>query len=112
MLIEGRAVYLLWPPNADVVGRLLCNFLVFCQDPGKKRAADYSIHSNFTRIGASDTSSEHFSTFGISCENYSEADKVLERLKTIDGVTSVRMRIIKEIILVPDWLRNQIAIRF
>jgi DNA-binding Lrp family transcriptional regulator len=110
-LTEGKAVYLSRPPNVNVVGGLMCNFLVFCSDPGKKRAADYVIHSTFSRIGASDTSPEQFSNFGISCENFSEADKVMERMKAIDGVQSVRMRVVKEIIVVQDWLRNQIAMR-
>jgi DNA-binding Lrp family transcriptional regulator len=108
---EGRAVYLSRPPNVNVVGGLMCNFLVFCSDPGKKRAADYVIHSTFDRIGASDTSTEQFSRFGISCENFSEADKVAERMRAVDGVTSVRMRIVREIITVQDWLRDQIATR-
>ena len=69
------------------------------------------ILSTFNRIGASDTSSEQFSTFGIACENFSEADKVAERLKAVGGVQSVRMRVVKEIAVVEDWLSHQIAMR-
>jgi DNA-binding Lrp family transcriptional regulator len=108
---EGAAVYLSRPPNVSVVGGLMCNFLVFYSDRDQKRAADKVIHATFNRIGASDTSPQQFSTFGISCENFSEADKVMERLKAIDGVQSVRMRIVKEIIVVEDWLRDEIAKR-
>lgn len=107
---EGKAVYLLRPPNVSVVGGLMCNFLV-CSDPKKKRAADSLILSTFSRIGASDTSGEQFSTFGISCGNFAEADKVTERLKAADGVKSVRMRVVNEIAVVGDWLRDQIAMR-
>ncbi len=110
-LTGGRAVYLLRPPNVSVVGGLMCNFLVFCLDRGKKRSADRMILSTFNRIGASDTSSEQFSTFGIACENFSEADKVAERLKAVGGVQSVRMRVVKEIAVVEDWLSHQIAMR-
>lgn len=106
---EGRAIYLSRPPNADVVGGLMCNFLVFFSDAGKKRAADYVIYTTFNRIGASDTSAEKLSRFGISCENFAEADRVTERLRAIDGVTGLRMRIIKEIIVVHDWLKSEIA---
>jgi DNA-binding Lrp family transcriptional regulator len=108
---EGRAVYLSRPPNVNVVGGLMCNFLVFYSDREKKRAADEVILRTFSRIGATDTLPERFSTFGISCENFSEADRVMEELKAMDGVQSVRMRIVKEIIVVPDWIRNQIAKR-
>jgi DNA-binding Lrp family transcriptional regulator len=107
-MIEGRAVYLLRPPNADVVSGLMCNFLVFFSNVDKKRAADYVIHSTFARIGASDTSPELFSMVGISCENFAEADKVMERMKANEGVTSVRMRIMKEVIIVQDWLKSEI----
>ena len=110
-LKEGRAIYIHRPPNADAVTGLMCNFLVYFSDPSKKRAADYIVHSTFNRIGASDISHEQFSIFGISCENFSEADKVMERLKAIDGVQSVRMRIVKEIIVVQDWLRDKIAMQ-
>jgi DNA-binding Lrp family transcriptional regulator len=108
---EGKAVYLSRPPNVNAVGGLMCNFLVYYSDEEKKRAADYEIHSTFSRMGAYDTSAKQFSIFGISCENFSEADKVMERVKAIDGVQSVRMRVVKEIIVVQDWLRNQVAKR-
>ena len=111
-MVEGRAVYLSRPPNVNVVGGLMCNFLVFCPDRDKKRAADEAILSTISRIGATDTSPEEYSTFGISCENFAEADKVTEKIKAIDGVESVRMRIVKDIIFVEDWLRYQIAMRF
>jgi DNA-binding Lrp family transcriptional regulator len=108
---DGRAVYLSRPPNVNVVGGLMCNFLIFCPDPSTKRAADLEILSAFTRLGASDTSPEQFSTFGISCENFADADRATNRIKAIDGVESVRMRIVKEIIVCEDWLRDQIAMR-
>ncbi len=82
-LKEGKVIYLHRPPNADVVTGLMCNFQIFFSDPSKKRAADYDIHSTFRRIGASDTTHAQFSVFGMSCENFSEADKVTERLQVI-----------------------------
>jgi hypothetical protein len=52
--------------------------------------------STFSRIGASDVSREFHTMFGMSCENF-EADGVMEGLKAVDGVTSARMRIMKEL---------------
>ena len=89
----------------------MCNFLVLFSDSDKKRAADYEIHSAFDRIGAFDSSSEQFSVFGISCENFAEADKVTERLRSIDGVQNVRMRIMKDVIVLQDWIKEQIDMR-
>ncbi len=108
---DGRAVYLSRPPNVSVVGGLMCNFLVYYPDKDKKRAADRVILSTFPRVGASDTSPEQFSTFGISCENFADADKATKTIKAIEGVESVRMRIVREIIVCEDWLREQIAMR-
>jgi DNA-binding Lrp family transcriptional regulator len=110
-LKEGRAIYVHRPPNADAVTGLMCNFVVSFSDKTKKRAGDYAIHSTFNRMGASDTSHDQFSIFGISCENFAEADKVAEKLRGIDGVHSVRMRIIKEIIFTQEWLKNEIEKR-
>jgi DNA-binding Lrp family transcriptional regulator len=110
-MIEGRAVYLSRPPNVDAVGGLMCNYLISFTDPEKKRAADYAIHSNFSRIGASDTSSDNYSMFGISCQNFSEADEVARRLEAIDGVQSARMRIMRQAVVVQDWLRARIETR-
>jgi len=105
---EEKAIYIHRPPNVDAVTGLMCSFLVFFSDPDKKRAADKVIHSTFKRIGAFDTSHEQFSMFRISCQNFAEADKVTKDLEAIDGAKDVRMRIIKEIILVEDWVESQI----
>ena len=110
-MTEGKAIYLSRPPNADAVTGLMCNFLVFFLDPEKKRVADFEIHSAFNRIGAFSTSSEQISAFGISCENFSEADRVMDRLRSIDGVQNVRMRIMKDVTISQNWLKEQIAMR-
>jgi len=107
---EGKAIYLSRPPNVSAAGGLMCNFLVRC-DEGKKRAADYAILSAFNRIGASDTSQDGFSIFGMSCQNYAEADAMVEKLRAIEGVVDVRLRVLKEIIVIRDWLEAQVAMR-
>jgi hypothetical protein len=106
MMREGKAVFVSAIPKFDAVGGVKCNFLIFCPDHSKKRADDGVILSTFARIGASDTSPEQFSAFAMSYENLSEADKTLARLRTIVGVQNVRMRIIKELIVGQDWLRE------
>ncbi|MGH9917742.1 MAG: AsnC family transcriptional regulator, partial [Nitrososphaerales archaeon] len=77
---EGRAVYLSRPPNVNVVGGLMCNFLVFFSDRDKKRVADEEIHATFNRIGASGTSANLLSAYGMFYENFAEADKATEKL--------------------------------
>jgi hypothetical protein len=105
---EAKAVYLSGAPNPNAVGGLMCNFLVFCPDPRKKGDADKVVYSTFNRISGSDTSPEQYSSFGMSCENLSQADGVLAGMKSIDGVSNVRMGIMKELIVVQDWLKDAI----
>ena len=106
-MTDGKAIYLSRPPNPGAVIGLMCNFLLLFSDSEKKRAADYEIHSAFNRIGAFDASSEQYSVFGISCENFEEADKVLASLRSIDGVQNVRMRIMKDVIVSQNWVKEQ-----
>lgn len=105
---DGKAVYLSGAPKVDAVGGLMSCFLVFCPDRPKKRAVVNAIHSSFNRIGSSDFSPEEYSVFGMHCENPAEADKVLDRLRTMDGVRNAEMHIMKELIVVQDWLQREI----
>ena len=105
---EGKAVYLAGAAQVEAVGGLMSCFLVFCPDRSKKSAVDQVIHSNITRIGHSDFSPEKYSVFGRHCENPAEADRVLEKLKTIEGVADARMHIMDRLILVQDWMKSEI----
>ena len=59
----------------------MANFLVFCPDADKKKAVDRTVRSTFVKIGYSDTSPEHYSTFAVACDNLSEADAVMDRIE-------------------------------
>ncbi len=105
---EGKAVYLAGAAQVDAVGGLMSCFLVFCPDRAKKGAVDDVIHSNITRIGHSDFSPEEYSIFGRHSENPADADRVLEKLKAIEGVEDAKMHIMDKLILVHDWLNSEI----
>ena len=90
----------------------MANFLVFCPDADKKKAVDQTVRSTFVKIGYSDTSPEHYSTFAVACENLSEADALLARLKAIEGVKTVRMGILKQLLVVQDWLYRRVNARY
>lgn len=108
---EGRAMYLVGPPDIERVGGLVCNFLVFCPDAQKKKAADSVVLSTLGRIGSSDTSGEHYSIFGVACENHTEAEKVKEKFRAMDGVRSVRMDVMRNFITVQKWLSGEVRKR-
>ncbi len=107
-MTEGKAIYLAGAHNVDVLGGLICCFLIFCPNHLKKGKVDNEIRSNFTRIGISDMSPEEHSIIGIPCENLAEADRALESLKSMDGVESAGMRILKQVIIVQDWLTTEV----
>ncbi len=108
---DGRAVFLSGAPNVGAVAGLVCCFVVFCPDGRRKRSVDASIHSDFRRVGHIDTSPEGYSAFGVPCENLAAADRVLDRLKAMEGVQDAGMRIMKEMILVQDWLSGEVEKR-
>jgi DNA-binding Lrp family transcriptional regulator len=108
VLKDGKAVYLAGAARVDAVGGLMSCFVVFCPDRPKKRAVDNAIHSNFSRIGTSDFSPAEYSVFGMHCENPAQADRALEALRAMDGVRDASMHIMKELIIVQDWLRGEI----
>ncbi len=106
-MTEGKAVYLIGAPNVETLGGLLCCFVVFCPDHLRKREVDSEIHSKFSRLGLSDMSPEEHSIFGMPCQNLAEADSALDSLKSIDGVEKADMRVMKQVILVQDWLKSE-----
>lgn len=105
---EGKAVFLSGAPNVGGVAGLVCCFVVHCPDGRSKRAVDAAIHSDFRRVGHIDTSPQDYSEFGVPCENLAEADRVLQRLQRMAGVQDAGMRIMKDVILVQDWLKGEI----
>ncbi len=107
-MTEGKAIYLAGAPNVENLGGLLCCFVVSCPDPLKKKEVDNEIRSKFGRLGLSDMSPEEHSIFGIPCQNLAEADRALTSLKSIDGVEKAGMRVMKQVILVQDWLKYEI----
>lgn len=108
-MTQGKAVYLTRPPNVGVVGGLMCLFFVTYADEVRKRSADFRIHSLVRRIGMSDTTSGDLSVFGVACQNFTEADQAMETMRSVEGVSSVRMHVVAGITPVPEWLDGAIA---
>ena len=74
------------------------------QDEEKKREVDKLIDSKLPRNELSDTSSRQYSNFVAMYDTASEADEVVEWIRSLDGVNSVKMGIVREIIVV-HWPR-------
>lgn len=110
-LIEERSVYLQGAPNFRNFVGLSCVFLVFCPDTEKKRVVDDMVLSKLSRIEIFSTSSKQHSIFVTMFDNLSEADEFVKWIESLQGVKRVKMGIMKELIVVQDWLRNEIGRR-
>ena len=110
-MIEERAVYLQGTPNFENFSGLSCVFLVFCPDLAKKRSADQAVLDKMPRIEIFNTSSEKYSTFVTIFDNLAQSDEFVKFVEALDGVKSVKMGIMKELIVIQSWLRDQITKR-
>ena len=105
---EGTAFHLTGTPNVEKVRGLICDFVVHCPDPQIKRAGDATIRSVLHRIGAADTSPDDYSIFGVSCENFAQADELLTRLKAHYRTDAVHVSLVRHFLPVTEWLAGQI----
>ena len=110
-MTEARVVYLQGTPNFKVFAGLSCVLLVCCPDARKKSVVDRVVLSKVQRTELANTSSKQYSTFVILFDNLSEADDTVKWVRGLDGVKNVKMGIMRELIVVQDWLRDEIAKR-
>lgn len=110
-MTEGRAAFVIGMPRPERVVGLLCNYLVHCPDTAQKRAADATVLREFPRIGTYDTGPEQYSVFGMACENLSRAEELLSQFRSLYGVVTVRLAIVREIFGVDDWLDGRLRER-
>ncbi len=110
-MAEGRAVYLQGIPNFRRFAGASCVYLVFCPDGKKKHAVDNLVLSKVERTELSNTSSKDYSTFVMVFDNLHEADDTLEWIRGLDGVASVKMGIMKDLLVELGWLRDEIGKR-
>jgi DNA-binding Lrp family transcriptional regulator len=103
-LRDGKAAFVVGTPNVDRTAGLVCNYLVYCPDTDRKRAADATALRLLPRIGTSDSDSDHYSMFAGPCENLSQAEQGLARLRALYEVDTVRMAIVRQIYNPDDWL--------
>ncbi|MHB1470564.1 MAG: AsnC family transcriptional regulator [Thermoplasmataceae archaeon] len=108
---ESRAVYLQGTPNFSKFAGLSCVFIVYCPDQAKKLAVDHAILSKVKRIELANTSSKQYSTFVTLFDNLAESDDFIGWIGGLDGVKSVSMGIMKELIVVQKWLQEEVTKR-
>ncbi len=110
-LTQERAVYLQGTPNFSNFAGLSCVFLVFCPYAEKKETVDDLVLFKVPRIELSNTNSKQHSTFVTVFDNLSQADDFAKWIEGFDGVRRVKLGIMKDLIVVQDWLKDEIGRR-
>ena len=108
---ESHAVYLQGTPNFSKFAGLSCVFIVYCPDQAKKLAVDHAILSKVKRIELANTSSKQYSTFVTLFDNLAESDAFIGWISGLDGINSVSMGIMRELIVVQNWLQEEVTKR-
>lgn len=82
------------------------NFLILCLDKERKSHIAEGILGRFqnTVIGGD---SSHYLNYIIGFHNLSEAEDACEWIKKLEGVSNVRMGIMREVTFVREWLDDQ-----
>ncbi|MCL5987666.1 MAG: hypothetical protein M1414_02030, partial [Candidatus Thermoplasmatota archaeon] len=86
-------------------------FIVFCPDEKEKRTVDNTILSRARRIELANTSSRQYSIFVSLFDNLAEPDDFVGWINGLDGVKSVSMGIMKDLIVIQKWMRDEIIKR-
>ncbi len=110
-MTEGYAVYLQGTPNFNNFAGLSCVFIVFCPDEKEKRTVDHTILSGARRIELANTDSKQYSVFVCLFDNLAESDDFTGWINGLDGVKSVRMGIMKDLIVIQKWMQDEITKR-
>ena len=110
-MTENHAVYLQGTPNFSKFAGLSCVFVVLCPNLTKKLAVDHTILSKVKRIELANTSSNQYSTFVTLFDNLAESDDFIGWIGGLDGVKSVSMGIMRELLVVQKWLQEEVTKR-
>ena len=110
-LTESHAVYLQGTPNFSKIAGLSCVFIVFCSEETEKRTVDRTILSRVRRIELANTGPGHYSTFVTLFDNLAESDDFISWINGLEGVKSVSMGIMKDLIVLQKWMQDEISKR-
>ncbi len=86
-------------------------FLVWYLDRKEKSVTDAGLRQEIERLIFLDASADYYTVIAAVCRNVSEAGKILDFLKSRDGVKEVIVRIVEDMISVHDWIEHEIERR-
>jgi DNA-binding Lrp family transcriptional regulator len=107
LLTERRAFFLMGLPNFRQLVGITGNFLIFFSDGEKMSfSAVRSILSKFENTAFAAVTRSVLMC-NIFFHNLSEAEQAYEWIKRLEGVGKARIRIMKDLIFVGDWIDDQ-----
>jgi len=106
-MTKERAIYTFAMGNVARMPGVTHFFLVKCTNE-KKRVVDEKILSRLENAVFVDNSDKQFSSYAAVFHNMGEADEAYRWIKSLDGVESARILVMREIISVQDWFDKEI----
>jgi DNA-binding Lrp family transcriptional regulator len=110
LLTERRAFFLMGLPNFSQLVGTTGNFLIFCSGEEKRSSAAKRIMSRFENTAFAAVT-QSLIMCNIFFHNLSEAEQAYKWIMTLEEVRRVRMRIMKDLFFVEDWLDYQMKKR-
>jgi DNA-binding Lrp family transcriptional regulator len=108
IMTENNSIFMLPELDYDRSPGVACDFLITCPDETKKSEVNKLMRGKRDRIVFSFTEANGFSIFALICLNLSESEEIHKWIKGMDGVTDVRVDIMRGNILVDHWLDQEI----
>ena len=106
-MTEERAIYTFAMGNVARMPGVSYFFLVKCTNE-KKREVDEEILSRLENAVFVENNDKQFSSYAAVFHNMGEADETHRWVKSLNGVESARMLIMREIISVQDWFDKEV----
>jgi DNA-binding Lrp family transcriptional regulator len=108
LLTENNVFFHMFRLDFQKIDGLPCSLLVNYDDRKKKQEADEKIVSKLDGMFYSATSLTLTSLFHFACHNISEGEVIKTWVSNLKGVVQTRLWIIKDYILVTEWLDQEI----
>ena len=108
VMVENNAFFHMFNLDFRKSDGVTCSTIVSYKDQRTKARLDKIIEARLVRIIFSATAANMVSQFNFVCHNVAETESTVNWIRELDGVSKASLGIVKEYILVSDWLDNEI----
>lgn len=108
---DGNAMFLFLEFDLNKVEGLRYLLIVHCEDKERKSYVDNAIRSHLPNLIYEETWAPNHSMFAFACANILEAERLSDWVKKINGVSTMKVGIIKNRIHNLEWIDEEIERR-